>query len=269
MSKRELELLLINRSGPVRRMKFRPWWIYLLVITMLVMGGALAAGGYLFFKQEKRVRALSDQTAQLRKSNSSLTTQLHDLKTMAVLAKASDSPQKTTTPTTGAQEAPTTTTEAAATTTQTTTTTERRTQDDTQGAIGKDLVGIRIVKKVVTSSRITVFFDVVNKSGSEEPVSGYVTTIARGNRAGKPWIESSPPMRLSPLGRPLNYRRGEAFSVQRYRRFRAHFTVADKTIQRLEFLLYSRTGDLLELEVLSVVDDKDSGRQESDREDRG
>lgn len=249
MPKRKLEMLVVNQTGPVKRMKFRPWWLYFFIIVFLLMLAGLGAGGYFFFLQNKEVRALAIDTSQLQKANEALTTQVHDLKTMAQLAAHSD--QASETPTSTA-----TTTTTSTTTTSTTTTTERPKEEQrTSGAgepITSDKVGVRIVRKTVTSSRISLVYDVINKNERGGPVTGYVTVVARGNRASKPWIEAAPPMRLSPLGRPLNFRRGEAFSVQRFRRFRASFQVADKKLVRLEFLLYSREGDLILVDMVPV-----------------
>ena len=99
---------------------------------------------------------------------------------------------------------------------------------------------------------INIVFDVTNQHDSSDPAMGYVTVVARAQRAGKPWIEAWPPMRLSPLGRPLNYRRGTPFSVQRYRRLKASFAQGDKQFERLEFLIYSRDGQLIMVHELEL-----------------
>ena len=52
-------------------------------------------------------------------------------------------------------------------------------------------------------------------------------------------------MRLSPLGRPINYRRGTPFSVQYHRPLKAMFPLGDKKLDQLEFLVYSREGNLI------------------------
>lgn len=253
MPPRKLEVLLVNRSGPIKSMRLRPWLIRFLVILFFLMAAALAGGGYLLYQQHKNIISLSRAAAELRKQNGLLATQVHELKTMADLARqsaAAEQSASTTTITT------TTTTTTEAPKTSTTATTQKSSEASRTTAAGEpavsDEVAVRIVRQTITKARIDVVFDVVNKDQDEKPVAGYVTTIARGQRAGKPWIEASPAMRLSPLGRPLNFRRGEAFSVQRYRRFRAKFQVADKKIKRLEFLLYSRTGDLILVKMIDL-----------------
>lgn len=118
-----------------------------------------------------------------------------------------------------------------------------------------DQVDVRIVRHTLNRSTLTLVYDVVNQQ-DEGTAEGYVTVVVRGSREDKPWIEANPPMRLSPLGRPLNYRRGTAYSVQRYRRLKATFTVADKTFERLEMLLYSRAGDLLLVKIIDLSEKK-------------
>jgi hypothetical protein len=106
-------------------------------------------------------------------------------------------------------------------------------------------VGIANVKLSTQGRELVAVFDVTNELDPDDPAMGYVTVVARAQRKGKPWIEAWPPQRLTPLGRPLNYRRGTPFSVQRFRRLKAKFTKGDKDFQKLEFLVYSREGDLL------------------------
>ena len=118
-----------------------------------------------------------------------------------------------------------------------------------------DQVDVRIVRSAVNRGTLTLVYDVVNQQ-DDGTAEGYVTVVVRGSREDKPWIEANPPMRLSPLGRPLNYRRGTAYSVQRYRRLKASFTVADKTFERLEMLLYSRSGDLLLVKTIDLTEKK-------------
>ncbi len=239
-------------------MKIRPWLIRLLILLFFLMMAALAVVGYFLYQQHQRFSAISKLAVELRKQNDSLATQVHELKTMAELARRSSQVEQTTTPpTTVTTTTVTTTTAAKPTTTVTTAAAAGRTTETGEPAVS-DAVSIRIVRQTITNSRISVVFDVVNKNQSAKPVTGYVTTIARGQRAGKPWIEASPAMRLSPLGRPLNYRRGEAFSVQRYRRFRANFQVADKKFKRLEFLLYSRSGDLMLVKLVDLTKSRPS-----------
>jgi hypothetical protein len=105
---------------------------------------------------------------------------------------------------------------------------------------------LRNIEQKLEGGDLVVNFDMVNERESKEPVSGYITLVARGLRNGKPWIEAWPPMRLTNQGRPQNFRRGTPFSVQRYRHVRARVAaISDKQFSQLEFVVYSRQGDLV------------------------
>ena len=108
-----------------------------------------------------------------------------------------------------------------------------------------DVVAIRDIRVRRRGGELLVYFNVTNKRPPSEKAVGYATLIMRGTRGGKPWIEAWPPMRLSPLGRPINYRRGTPFSVQYRRPLKATFVVADKKFERMEFVVYSRKGELI------------------------
>ena len=92
---------------------------------------------------------------------------------------------------------------------------------------------------------LTIRFRVSNKRKPKDPAIGYATVVLRGKRAKKVWVEAWPPMRLTPLGRPVNYRRGTPFSVKYYRRVRARFSLDDKKFELMEILVYDRKGRLM------------------------
>lgn len=106
------------------------------------------------------------------------------------------------------------------------------------------IVSIHNVSQSIESGNMSISFDIVNEQGAE-PAVGYIAVIAHGLRQGKPWIEAWPPMRLNEQGRPEQYRRGTPFSVQRYRTVRARMALADKVFERIEFVFYSRQGDVV------------------------
>jgi len=107
-----------------------------------------------------------------------------------------------------------------------------------------DWVDIRKISTKKTRRELFVYFNVSNKQESREPAEGYVAVILRGERKGAPWLEAWPPTRLTPLGRPDNFKRTAAFEVRRYRRLRARFAMVDKNVELLEFLVYTKEGDL-------------------------
>ena len=118
-----------------------------------------------------------------------------------------------------------------------------------------DVVGIKDISIERKNGKLFLRYKVANAKAPEGKAVGYTTVIARGERAGKPWIEAYPPMRLSPLGRPLNYKRGVPFSVQYHRPIKASFALNDKDIKRLEFLVHSRDGDVLLLKTKDLKED--------------
>jgi hypothetical protein len=114
------------------------------------------------------------------------------------------------------------------------------------GPTSSPLVSIKNVEQNIESGNILISFDIVNEQSDVNPVVGYITVVAHGTRQDKPWIEAWPPMRLnSETGRPEQYKRGTPFSVQRFRTVRARMAIADKTFERLEFVLYSRQGEIM------------------------
>ena len=123
-----------------------------------------------------------------------------------------------------------------------------------------DVVGIKDIVIEQKDGKLLLRYKVSNAKAPEGKAMGYTTVIARGVRAGKPWIEASPPMRLSPLGRPLNYKRGVPFSVQYHRPIKASFSLNDKHIERLELLVHSRDGDVL---LLKNKDLKENGAKQN------
>ena len=125
-----------------------------------------------------------------------------------------------------------------------------------------DVVGIKDISIDKKDGKLYLRYKVANAKAPEGKAVGYTTVIARGERAGKPWIEASPPMRLSPLGRPLNYKRGVPFSVQYHRPIKATFVLNDKKLDRLEFLVHSRDGQVLLLKTKDL-NEKDAEHKKS------
>ncbi len=237
------DVVLVRKTGPVQTMKFRSWWVHLLLFVMLIMVAGLGAGAYLLYVQQKALIDMSEDTRLLMLRAERLESLVQEQETRALLAQQADDERKEAEAAARAKVAPK---EAAAA------------AEKAKAAAAKAEKTVlppepktsehMVIANVDVKSRggeVSVVFDVTNQHDPADPAMGYVTVVARAHRAGKPWIEAWPPMRLSPLGRPLNYRRGTPFSVQRYRRLKASFAAGDKKFERIEFLIYSREGRLI------------------------
>ncbi len=241
------DVVVVRRSGPVSAMKFRSWWLYFLFLVLLVMLAGLGAGSYLLYRQHQAIQAISGDTRLLMLRAERLESLAQEQETLALLAQqAADQKAALEKPTKPDKKAkspePEKKAAAAAASEAPPTTTEPALPAEPKQS---ENVGIRVQQYNTQSSEIKITFDVTNQTEGPEPAMGYVTVVLRGSRDHKPWIEAWPPMRLTPLGRPLNYRRGTPFSVQRYRRLHASFAKGDKKVDRLEFLVYDRQGDLM------------------------
>jgi hypothetical protein len=234
------DVVLVRKTGPVQTMKFRSWWIYFLLFVMLIMVAGLGAGAYLLYKQQKVVVDMSEDTRLLMLRTERLESLVQEQETRALLAQQAEDERKEALAAAKTKAARNNKEAAAA---------EAKPKPEKPvlppEPTSTEHVTIANVDVKTRGSEVSVVFDVTNLHDPSDPAMGYVTVVARAHRAGKPWIEAWPPMRLSPLGRPLNYRRGTPFSVQRYRRLKAAFATGDKKFERMEFLVYSRDGQLL------------------------
>lgn len=248
------DVVLVRKSGPVQTMKFRSWWLYFLLLALLVMMAGLGAGAYLLFKQQQSMAEISEDTRLLMLRAERLESLAQEQETRALLAQQAEDERRAAEAAARGRVAPK---EAAA---------EKAKAEEAARAVlppepkTSEHIKIANVDFKVRGGEVSVIFDVTNQRDPSDPAMGYVTVVARAKRAGKPWIEAWPPMRLSPLGRPLNYRRGTPFSVQRYRRLKASFAKGDKKFERVEFLVYSRDGQLVMVHdvQLSAKDDQQS-----------
>jgi hypothetical protein len=314
MAAREMEVLLVQSSGPIKRYKLRPGLITFLAVLLVFLLAVTGVGGYFFYRQLKFNQSLVQQNTTLKRSSEDLRVQISDMQARLAVAQAApvaakeaskaegssseassqaseEKPGATASPETPAvppriQSPGGASSESQEKTAESTSAEaegengkqqeaqkqeeQKTAQAETQPAAKEekkkkellpeeptesDEVDVRVVRQNSNKRSLTLVYDVVNKQ-EEGAAEGYVTVVVRGSRQGKPWIEASPPMRLSPLGRPLNYRRGTAYSVQRYRRLKATFPVADKRFERLEMLLYSRAGDLLLVKIIDLTEKK-------------
>jgi len=249
-----MEILVVRKSGPVQSMRLGAWLIYLLVGLLLVMAVALGVGGYLFYRQHLVLGEMVRQLRQLGLRTERLEYLVQEQETQAVLKQqaaaqpqpqpkarpqaqpkpsAAPSPQ----PSPSASQAPSEVSGAASA--------PEPQPSPPPEPTSSDVVDIRNIRQRFVGGELVVTFDVANARPGQGVAEGYVSVILRGERQGKPWVEAWPPQRLTPLGRPENYRRGTPFAVQRYRRITARFALGDKKLEQLEFVVFSRQGELL------------------------
>lgn len=224
MAREGFEIVVIRKSGPTHSMKVQGWWISLILVVLFLIGAAMGTGAYILFRQHQAIAEMAEDTHQLMFRTERLEALVQDQETRELLISQQNEPVARA----NAQPA---TAEPA----------ENPRPDEPATST---VLSIRNVTQIVESDNMSISFDIVNEQGAE-PAVGYITVIAHGARQGKPWIEAWPPMRLNEEGRPEQYRRGTPFSVQRFRTVRARMALADKTFERLEFVFYSRQGDLL------------------------
>ncbi len=236
------DVVLVRKSGPVQNVKFRSWWLYFLFLVMLTMVAGLGAGAYLLYGQQQVLVSLSEDTRLLMLRAERLESLVQEQETRALLAHQAEEERREAEAAAKAKTTPKAAAAAEAAKAEEAAAAKPTLPPEPKVA---EHVKISNVKVKGRGGDLSVVFDVANQHDPSDPAMGYVTVVARAQRAGKPWIEAWPPMRLSPLGRPLNYRRGTPFSVQRYRRLRASFAKGDKNFERLEFLVYSRDGQLV------------------------
>lgn len=285
MATDSMEVVLIKKSGPVQTLNFRTWWIYLLLLVLLLMVLGLVVGTVVFTSQHKALKALTQDTHLLILRTERLEAMVHEQQTRAALtgkpnnhqaAAAKRQPAKPVKPPEKAKPAPKPAepkpappaaqsevkpgpeAPAAAALAGTSHTLDEPTVSD-----DIEIKGIEVRKG---RKKLRINFKVTNKNPPNDKAVGFTTVIARGQRLGKPWIESWPRMRLTPLGRPVNHRRGMPFSVQYRRPMKASFDINDKQFKRLEFVVYSRDGKLMLVRTLglnpdgSVIEPKAGGR---------
>jgi len=95
-------------------------------------------------------------------------------------------------------------------------------------------------------SALQVNFKIVNTQPQEEPIGGYIFVLARlkGSEDPEVWVYPSAQLKN---GRPIDYRLGHRFFIQRFRTVTANYTlnkaIDDQLI--LEILVYDRNGGLI------------------------
>lgn len=276
MGKKGMDVLLVRKSGPVHAMTFRTWWIYFLFLVLVLMLLGMGAGSFLLYGQQEALKKLADDTRLIMLRTERLEALVQEQETREVLAMqaemekqaalkaqnessekaevqkaSSDEPEpeeKVSEPvepkSAESEPAEEQAQEQAAAEEKPA---EKDEVEEIKEPADSDMVGIRNIESSLEGNDLFVHFDVVNKtdSSSSEPLMGYVSVIMKGQKKGNPWMEAWPPMRLTPQGRPLNYRRGAPFSIHRFRRMKAKYDALEKNPEQVEFIIYSREGKLL------------------------
>ena len=268
MARRKMDILLVRKDAPVHRMRLGPWLIYFFVLLICLTVAGLAGGGYLLYRQNQALQELIKDNRRMSLVSRNLESMLRDLQDRVTLAtkpqpappppppppKAEPPAPKAAPP----QPAPPPPPRPAPPVEE-----PKPVPPAEPRGSGPDRVkaphqaeGLEPwptscdwveIRKVTTQKKgrdLLVYFNVTNTRDDKKLAEGYVAVILRGERKGAPWLEAWPPTSLTPLGRPANPKRTAAFEVRRYRRLRARFTLVDKKVDTLEFIIYDQEGDL-------------------------
>ncbi len=255
-----MDVLLVRKDAPVQRMRLGPWLLYVFLLLMVLILASIAGGGYLLYRQNLALSDMVKDNRRLRLAAQNLESLVRDLQDRTVLSsvpkelppppprppQAPPEPPKAVPPppppppakaqSSSAAEAPAKDNDAASA--------SPAAQALEPWPTSSDWVDVRGIKYKKSGREMLVYFDIANKGDPKSTASGFITVLLRSHRQGTPWVESWPPTRLTPLGRPENPKKGAAFSVQRYRRLRARFALVDQKVDAVEFLVYDKEGEL-------------------------
>jgi uncharacterized coiled-coil protein SlyX len=126
------------------------------------------------------------------------------------------------------------------------------TVDYTESSFPK-VVELTDLKVKRDSSALEVNFKIVNTESQERPIGGYIFVIARvkNSEESEIWVYPSASLKN---GKPINYRRGHRFFIQRFKTVTGRYTL-NKDIDDpliLEILVYDRNGGLILRKVVEV-----------------
>lgn len=240
------DIVLVRKSGPVQTMNIGSWLFHLLVILLVLILSALGAASYFIYMQQETINNMAEDVNLIALKTERLEFLVQEQETRELLSQQ-EAMDREAEEAAKAQKKPEEKKEAAA----------EEAEKKAELAVAEpkvsDTVAIRNVSQQLRGGQLFVTFDVTNINERGGTAEGYVSVVLKGQRKDKPWIEAWPPMRLTPLGRPVNYRRGTPFAVQRFRRIKAKFSVGDKAMQKLEFIVYDREGNLLLVQDMDVT----------------
>jgi hypothetical protein len=115
------------------------------------------------------------------------------------------------------------------------------------------LVDINDLKVQRDRSELQVNFKIVNTQPEEDPIGGYIFVLTRvkGREKSDVWVYPSAQLRN---GRPVDYKLGHRFFIQRFRTVTSNYTL-NKVINDplvLEILVYDRNGGLILKKVIEA-----------------
>lgn len=255
--------MLVRKTGPVRSLSMSSGWLYLLVLVLLIMVGGLGGSSYLLYRQQLQMAEIADDTRLLMLRAERLESLVQEQETRDILSQQASEDRAAAPPAKGKGKA------AASPANQEDAAKEAEAGEaPAQGAPSdepqtSDRLSIKNVEQRLEGGELVVSFDLINEREPRDPAMGYIALVVRGQRQGKAWFEAWPPMRLNSQGRPQNYHRGTPFSVQRYRRVLARVaSLDDKKFESLEFVVYSRQGNLVMVQALPVNPSKGASRSQ-------
>jgi hypothetical protein len=126
------------------------------------------------------------------------------------------------------------------------------TVDYTESSFPK-VVDINDLKVKRNRSMLQVNFKIINTQPQEEPIGGYIFVLAsvKDSEKSEIWVYPSAPLKN---GKPVDYRRGHRFFIQRFKTVTGNYTL-NKTIDApliLEILVYDSNGGLILKKVVEV-----------------
>ncbi len=268
------DILVVRKSGPVKSLNIKSWWIYLVLGAMVTMLPVVITGAWVVYRQSTVLSDIMDETRLLQLRAERLESLVQEQETRDILAQQTmDEKTSLDRPRSKAGAPPATSASDQAMAEEARREANAMDRRAAEAALASEptssaRISIRNIEQKMESGDLVVSFELINERDFSDPAMGYITVVARGTRQGKPWIEAWPPMRLTPLGRPQNYRRGTPFSVQRYRKVKARVAaVSDKKFERLEFVIYNRQGDLVMVQNEEVSLTQTSRNQSPGRQD--
>jgi len=261
VTKRGFDVLLVRKSGPVRSLSMSSGWIYLLVVLLLVVVGGVVGGSYILYRQQLQVAEIIDDTRLLILRAERLESLVQEQETRDILSQQAAEDRASAMPGKPKGKAlasvPQASPDDLGKDGETFEQAVRATQAEEPQS--SDRMSIKNIDMRAEGGDLVVSFDLINEREPREPLMGYMALVARGQRQGRPWFEAWPPMRLTSLGRPQNFHRATPFSVQRFRRVRARVaSLEDKKFDTLEFVVYSRQGNLMMVKTQPVTLSKGS-----------
>jgi len=112
--------------------------------------------------------------------------------------------------------------------------------------------------RTLNDMELNVSFNIVNtlpagSSGAREAVSGYIVIVAKTSDAAVPYV-SWPLVQLDDDGTPMNFVRGNRFTIQYLRPVEGKMLLNDpaESFEYYRIFVYSRAGELLMLKTNSI-----------------